>query len=174
MIMSPGVRRFALTIHIAASVGWLGAVGCFLALALAGLNSRDAQTVRAVYIASDLTTWSVIVPLGLASLVTGVVQALGTPWGLFRHYWVAAKLLLTALATGLLLLHTRPIRSMADAAARTELRADDLRGVRVQLAADAGAALLVLLGVTALSVYKPQGLTRYGWRKRREERLVLR
>ena len=172
--MTPGVRRFALTAHIVSSVGWLGAVGCFLALALVGLNSRDTHTVRASYLAADLTTRMVIVPLSLASLATGVAQALGTPWGLFRHYWVVAKLLLTVLATALLLLHTQPIRYMADVVAGSDLRAGELRGLRVQLVADAGAALLVLLAVTALSVYKPQGLTRRRWRKRREERLAPR
>jgi hypothetical protein len=40
----------------------------------------------------ELTTWIVIVPLSLAALLTGVVQSLGTPWGLFRHRWIVAKL----------------------------------------------------------------------------------
>ena len=31
-----------------------------------------------------------------------------------------------------------------------------------------GGALLVLLVVTALSYYKPRGMTRYGWRKQQE------
>lgn len=35
--------------------------------------------------------------------------------------------------------------------------------------ADAGAAMLVLLVATTLSVYKPRGLTRYGQRKLRED-----
>ena len=45
----------------------------------------------------------VIVPLAIASLLTGVVQALATPWGLFRHYWVVIKLFLTVFATLVLL-----------------------------------------------------------------------
>jgi hypothetical protein len=56
-----------------------------------------------------LTTWIVIVPLSLAALLTGVVQSLGTPWGLFRHRWIVAKLALTVVATVLLLVHTQPI-----------------------------------------------------------------
>ena len=46
----------------------------------------------------ELTGWYVIVPLCLASLVTGLVMSLGTRWGLFRHYWVLAKLLITIVA----------------------------------------------------------------------------
>ena len=42
--------------------------------------------MRGAYLAMDLIGWFVIVPLSLASLLTGLVQALGTTWGLFRHY----------------------------------------------------------------------------------------
>ena len=53
--------------------------------------------VRAAYPAMELAARFVIVPLAFASLLTGVIQSLGTPWGLFRHYWVLVKLLLTHL-----------------------------------------------------------------------------
>ena len=71
MTMRPRLRKFALTAHVTSSVGWLGAVAGFLAPAVAGLTSQDAQMVRAAYLAMDLTTWFVIVPLSLASLLTG-------------------------------------------------------------------------------------------------------
>lgn len=109
MPMTPGLRKFALTAHVVSSVGWFGAVAGFLALAIAGLMSPDAQIVRAVYLAMDLTARFVIVPLCLASLLTGLVSSLGTSWGLFQHYWVLVKLLLAIPSTILLLLHTRPI-----------------------------------------------------------------
>ena len=118
--MRPGVRKLALTVHITTSVGWFGAVVGFLALAVAGLISQDAQVVRGAYLAMDLITWFVIVPFCLASLLTGIVQSLGTPWGLLRHYWVLAKLILTVLATLILLLHTQPISYMANIAAETK------------------------------------------------------
>ena len=165
-IMTPRLRKLALTAHITTSVGWLGAVSVFLALAVAGLTSQNAQMVRAAYLAMDLTAWLIIVPLSLASPLIGVVQSFGTPWGLFRHYWVVAKLLITILATAVLLLHLQPISYIAGMAAETTLTSADLRGLRIQLIANAGAALLVLLVATALSVYKPQGMTRYGRSKR--------
>ena len=43
------------------------------------------------------------------SFSTGIVEGLGTPWGLLRNYWVVTKLVLTVIATLLLLLHTQPI-----------------------------------------------------------------
>ena len=162
MLMTPGVRKLALTAHVTSSVGWLGAVAAFLALAIAGLSSEDSQLVRAAYLTMELTGWFVIVPLSIASLLTGLVQSLGTTWGLFRHYWVVAKLVISVLATVILLVHMQPIGHMADVVRAATLARGEMGGLRIQLIADAGAAVLVLLIATALSVYKPRGLTAFG------------
>jgi hypothetical protein len=172
MVMAPSLRKFALTAHVTSSVGWLGAVAGFLALAVAGLTSRDAQMVRATYLVMDLTGWFVIVPLCIASLLTGLVSSLGTTWGLFRQYWVLLKLLITIPSTILLLVHMPPISYIAGVAAETALSGADLRGLRIQIVVEAGVALLVLLVATALSVYKPKGMTPYGWRKQHEQRAL--
>ena len=161
MAMTPSIRKLALTAHVTSSVGWLGAVGGFLALAIAGLVHQDTDTARAAYIAMDLTAWLVIVPLSIASLPTGLVMSLGTEWGLFRHYWVVAKLVITVLATIILLVHLQPIGHMADVVRATTLARGELAGLRIQLVADAGAALVALLLATVLSVYKPRGMTAY-------------
>src|SRR5579872_6398220 len=168
--MTAPVRKLALTAHVASSVGWLGAVAGFLALAVAGLSGHDERLVRAAYLSMNLMTWFVIVPLCFASLVTGIVQSLGTPWGLLRHYWVVVKLVLTALATFILLVHTRPIGYLAEVAAGRSPAGAGLGDMQRQLAGDAGVALVLLLTTTALSVYKPQGLSWYGWRRRNESR----
>jgi hypothetical protein len=165
MLMTSGVRKFALTTHVTSSVGWFGAVAAFLSLAIAGLASQNPQTVRAAYLSMELTTWAVIVPLSVAALLTGIVQSVGTPWGLFRHHWIVAKLGLTVLATVILLVHTQPIGRVAAVAAERMLSSADLRQLRIQLIADAAAALVALLVATTLSVYKPWGLTSYGRRE---------
>lgn len=170
MVMTPSIRKLALTAHVTSSVGWLGAVGGFLALAIAGLMHRDAETARAAYIAMDVTAWLVIVPLCIASLPTGLLMSLGTEWGLFRHYWVVAKLVITVLATLILLVHLQPIGHMADVVRATTLARGELAGLRVQLVADAGAALVALLLATVLSVYKPRGMTAYGKNRQYEQR----
>jgi hypothetical protein len=172
MLMNPSLRKFTLTAHITSSVGLLGAVAGFLALAVAGLTSQDAKMVRAAYLAMEVTAWFVIIPLTFASLLTGIVQSLGTTWGLFRHYWVLAKLLLTLLVSVVLLLQIELIGYMANAAAETTLSGADVRAARLSLMAHAGGGLLVLLVPAALSVYKPRGRTRYGERMRRAERTL--
>ncbi|GLW47513.1 hypothetical protein Stsp02_31750 [Streptomyces sp. NBRC 14336] len=170
MAMPPALRKLVLTAHVACSVGWLGSVAAFLVLAVVGLTGKAPQRVRGAYLAMEVTGWYVIVPLAFASLLTGLVQSLGTTWGLFRHYWVLAKLALTVLATFLLVLHMQVADHVAEAAALTSLSASDLGGMRVQLVFDAAAAVVVLLTNTALSVYKPRGITRYGWRIQQAQR----
>jgi hypothetical protein len=162
--MTPRLRKFALTSHVVSSVAWLGAVGAFLAMAVAGLNSQDSEMVKAAYLCMNLTGWLVIVPLSFASPLTGLLQSLGTTWGLFRHYWVLIKFLITIPATLLLLLHMQPVGHVARAVAQTTLVHGELAGLRLQLLADAVAAVVVLLIATTLSIYKPWGLTGYGRR----------
>lgn len=167
--MSPRVRKFALTAHITFSVGWIGAVAAYLALDVAVVTSQDAQTLRAAYLAMELTAYYVIVPLAIASLLTGLVMSLGTRWGLVRHYWVLISLLLTVLAVIVLLSETQTISRLAEIAADPATSSSDLRALPGTLPHSIG-GLLVLLVITALNVYKPRGLTPYGWRKLQKQR----
>ncbi len=165
MPMPPWLRKTALTAHIATSLAWLGAVASFVALAVTGLTTTDPGRAHAAYAANDVITTAIIVPFAFASLMTGIIQSVGTPWGLLRHYWVLAKMVITVPATGVLLLHTGPISALADPENATVLAAGQLHGLQVQVLADAGAAALVLLATTALATFKPRGMTRYGYRR---------
>ncbi len=121
----------------------------------------------------ELTARFVIVPLAVASLLSGIVQSLGTPWGLFRYYWVLAKLLLTTFATVVLLVKMPLIGYAARRAAEAASSSADLHTVGIQLAVHATGGMLVLLVITALSVYKPWGLTGYGRRKQQGRQYEL-
>src|SRR5258706_780477 len=96
--MTPRLRKFVLFTHITFSVGWFGAVVPYLALTIAGLTSHDVQVVRAAYFSMELIGWFVIVPFSIAALLTGLVQSLGTQWGLFRHSWLVVKVLLNLIS----------------------------------------------------------------------------
>lgn len=157
--MTPSIRKLLLTAHVTASVGWVGALSVFFAHALAGVLSDNEYVVRATSVAMGLTAWLVIMPLSIATLVTGVVQALGTAWGLLRHYWILYKLLLTAIATVVLLLKMQPISHLADAAAQAGFSSGDLVGLRTSLTVHAAGGLAVLLTALVLAVYKPSGRT---------------
>lgn len=165
MVMNPGLRKFTLSVHLTFSVGWIGAVFVYLALGVAALTSPQVQTVRAAWTAMELTGWYVIVPMAIASWLTGIVMALGTKWGLFRHYWVLISFLLTTLAAIVLVLHMPDVSVMAATAQGVE--GADLEALGGDLL-HPGLGLMVLLLVQILNLYKPQGLTPYGWRKQQQ------
>jgi hypothetical protein len=169
MIMTPGIRKLALTVHVITAVGWIGAIVAYLALGVSAVTSEDVQTVRAVWIGMEVTGWFAIVPLALAALLTGLVMSLGTKWGLFRHYWVLISLVLTIFSTVVLLLHMPTVSMLADMAQAAS--GADLAALGGDLF-HPSIGLLILLGITGLNVYKPRGLTRYGWRKQHEQRTV--
>ena len=171
VLMPPRLRKFALAAHLTSSVGWLGAVAGYIALDVAAATSQDARTLRAAYLAMELVARYVIVPLALASLLTGLLMSLGTKWGLFRHYWVLISLLLTIIVTVVLLVETQTIGYFADMAADPTTSGDDLRALGSTLVHSVGGTV-VLLVILALNVYKPRGMTRYGWRKQQKERKV--
>lgn len=168
MTMTPGVRKLALTAHVGSSVGWLGAVVAFLALAVAGVSADDARTVGSTYVTMDLMGRFVLVPMSVASLLTGLIQSVGTSWGVLRHYWVVVKLLITIVATVVLLVYTDTLRAMARVAADATV---DIALVRSPSpVVHAGGALALLLVALTLSVYKPPGRTAYGWRRHQQQR----
>lgn len=170
MIMSPGLRKLTLAVHLTLSIGWIGAVAAYIALDVAATMSGNAQTLRTAYLGMESISRYVIVPLAFASLLTGLVISLGTKWGLFRHYWVVISLVLTIVATVVLLVERQVISSYAEMAADPITSAEDLRALPGTLPHSV-AGTLVLLVVLVLNIYKPQGLTRYGWRRQQDERM---
>jgi hypothetical protein len=162
--MPTSVRKLALTSHVSLSIALLGAIASFLVLAIAGLTAGTADTLRETYPAMAVTTRFVIVPLALAALLGGTIQALGTRWGLFRHKWVVAKLLLTGFAVAVLLVKLPMIAFAARHALDGAGPDPAFSRAQIQLVAHAGAGLLVLLVPVILSIYKPWGMTRYGVR----------
>ena len=153
------MRRLILTAHIVTSVGWLGAVIAYLALDVAASASQDTATIRAAYLGMDLTIRTVIAPLAVVSVLIGIVSALTSQWGLFTHYWVLVKLLLTLFATLILLLEVQNIRWLAELASTSA----DPRNLPGSLVHSVG-GLIILLTIAILSVYRPRGLTPRGWR----------
>ena len=168
MTLPPRLRQAALVGHVTSSVGWLGAVVAFLVLAVVALHTADATTSRSLYVAMEVLGRAVLVPLALASLVTGLLQSLGTSWGLFRHWWVVVKLALTVLSTLVLVAYTTTLTAFADAARDPAGHLGVLPSTSPMV--HSGAAVVVLLAAVALSILKPKGLTRYGWRRQQAAR----
>lgn len=156
-MLRPTLRSLLLPVHVILGVGWAGAVAVFLALAVTGVGGDDV-IVRAAAIAMDVTARYVITPLSVAAPATGLLLALGTRWGVLKHYWLVFKLVLTIPSTALLTLHMGPIRQIADVAINGGPMAT-VAALRQQTALDASIALAVLVAVAALGVIKPRGTT---------------
>jgi hypothetical protein len=165
--MTPWLRKLTLTTHVTVSVGWVGAVLAYLALAIAAVASGDPQLVRAAFLSMEVIGWYVVVSSSVAALVTGQVQSLGTPWGLFRHRWIVTKLVLTVVATLVLVKHMPMVSRVVERATSSDA---DPGMVQIQLLVHAAGGVVVLIAITALSIYKPWGRTAYGRRKQLEER----
>jgi len=157
MTMTPRLNKLVLTAHITFSVGWLGAVAVFIVLAVTGLTTMDIQLSRSVLLSMNLSAWFVIIPFCLTSLFTGLVQAFGTKWGLFKHYWIVVKLFLTVVMTILLLLHMQPIDYLAGVSTKASFSNAQYAGQLLDIITKAGATILVLIAITTLSIYKPWG-----------------
>jgi small-conductance mechanosensitive channel len=166
MNMAPALRKLVLSVHLAFAVGWVGAVMAYIALAISAVTGEDTETGRAALIAMELIGWFVIVPLAVATVLTGLVMAMGTPWGLFRHYWVLVTLVLTIILTVVLVRHMPSVSSLADAARSGESMHSEMHSSEKEhTLLHASAGLVVLLGIMLLNMYKPRGLTPWGKHK---------
>lgn len=158
------LQRLMLAVHLAVSIGWIGALAAYIALDVTTVISDDPGRLRAAYGGMETIVETVIVPMAVAALVSGIAISLVTRWGLFRHYWVVVSLLLTAFATVVLLGEAGTVGALAGIAADQSTLPGDLAALDSTLVHSIG-GLVVLVVVLALNVYKPRGMTRYGWRE---------
>ncbi|HEX8032816.1 MAG TPA: hypothetical protein VF510_03170 [Ktedonobacterales bacterium] len=154
--LSPPWRKLLLSVHIIVSVGLLGSDAAVLVLCIAGARGSDPRTV---YPAAHLIATTLLVPLALLALATGLLQGLLTPWGIVRYWWVTIKLALTVAGIVLGTLVLVPTLSAAAASGTQALSVD-----RLGLVKDASAASIVLIVTVLLAVYKPFGRLRDRWR----------
>lgn len=170
--MNPRTRKALLTLHITCSAGWLGAVAAFLALSVVGMISLNPDQVRGAYLSMYLISRFVVIPLSLAAVTTGMTLALGSAWGLFRYYWIAMKFGLALFATFALLVHQFAVISVAatrvTGTTTAALFGADFEPLKTELVRAPSLALVVLLTIASLGVFKPWGLTPYGQRKPQE------
>lgn len=152
--LSRRARATLLTVHVAVSVGWLGLDGALVALEVTGLTAGDPVVQGGIAAAMGALAAWVLIPVVFTSLVTGVVLALSTPWGLVRHWWVLAKcaIAVTLTTTGLLLMLPR----------LDQVVAAEGEPVQMQTLLARSLALVLLLAATGISVVKPWGKTPHG------------
>lgn len=153
------VRRGALVIHVAVSVGWLGLTVGLLALGITAYTCDSAAMTQAAYRSMKVFGDWLVVPIALLTLISGVVLSLGTRWGLARYHWVWIKFWLTLVTVTA---STFALRPTIDAAADSGIPHHSLVAAPV-------VASTAYFFMTAISVLKPWGLTRWGEKRRGEK-----
>ncbi|MFH8618008.1 DUF2269 domain-containing protein [Streptomyces sp. NPDC017979] len=158
------VRRSLLVVHVCAAAGWLGLTLGLLALAVTALTTESTTTVGAAVRSMKVFTDWLVLPLALLTLLSGLVLAVGTPWGLARHRWVVIKFWLTLGTVTASVFALRPgvneaVETVSENAALAS-PTDLVAGPIVSLSA--------YLFMTVVSILKPWGPTRRGRRLRAE------
>lgn len=153
-------RQLLLTAHVLVSVGWNGvALG---QLALAVTASANDEIRHPAYELMHVLDRSLNIPLALLTLATGILISLRSRWGLLRHWWVAAKLVITVFAIifAALFMRTLIVRA-GHATADGSVQYDTPTAAIIT-----GACLMNALFITAtfLSTLKPWGRTGRGRR----------
>jgi hypothetical protein len=161
--LSPRSRKAILLVHIIASVALVGEVWGLVLLNLSATLTDDTGLAHAAYRLMAPLVFAGGIPLSLISLVSGIALGLGTRWGVLRHFWVAAKLvlLIATVLVGALLSNPE------DLAAATRGGAAPGAAQQWGQVAAVGGQLSMLLAATALSVFKPRVRRRFQRRSAR-------
>jgi hypothetical protein len=88
-------RKPLLVLHIAASVGLMGAVASGVLIAIAAATDRVEGD--SAYELMSLQSAVFGIPLSFASLLSGIALGSATKWGTLRYRWTTAKLALQLL-----------------------------------------------------------------------------
>jgi hypothetical protein len=153
------LRRALLTVHIVIAVAWIGVDLCVLVLAIVGSASGSATTQQSAFVVLGPIADLLLLPLPVLALVTGVAVASGTHWKLLRHYWVVVSLALTTIAAAAVVFALRPRMESASSRARAAGidPASAVGMLRQQIIVASSVALVVLVAVATINVYKPWG-----------------
>jgi hypothetical protein len=172
MRLSRRTRRFLVLLHVLSAVSWIGVDLVIGALSFSGLTTDDPRRMAIAYTALGMFAVPLLLTLGLLTLTTGVILGLGTRYGLLRYWWVAVKLVLNLVLTGLVLVALRP--ALVEGAAESTLvdptLPQRLAQVRFDMIFPPLVSTTTLLFAAWLGSYKPWGPTRRGKRALEAER----
>lgn len=143
-------RKLLLATHLIVGVGLIGAAAVLVTLGTAGLNDADPSTV---YPAMNRVAVTVVIPLASLALLTGIVQAAVSGWGLIRYWWVTLKLVFTASVVILTSIGLRP--KTANAADTANAGGTIAQADQLDLVLFPAIAATVLVTNVLLGIFKP-------------------
>ncbi|MGC7098269.1 PDR/VanB family oxidoreductase [Amycolatopsis lurida] len=160
--LSPRARKVWLTLHVGISVGWLGLSLGMVTLALTGLLAGTHAVRHGAYEIFHIFDLAIVIPSVVLTIITGLVVALGTPWGLVKHRWVLVKFVISLSIPAAAAVESRWVTELV---ARTADPVGEPGALGVSLVVVVGCFAVLLWTATTLSVIKPWGRTRWGRRE---------
>ena len=159
--LTGSARRLVRLGHLVAALGWFGVDVAFGVLVVTGFTSDDPGTVAASYRAIDIFVVPLLLVFGMTTLGSGLVLSIAGGWGIVRYWWVAAKLLINVILSGLVLvlLRSRVAAAGAEAVRVDVTLADRLGDLRVDLLFPPLVSGVALLAAALLGTFKPWGRT---------------
>ena len=153
-------RKGFLLAHIASAGAWLGIDVVLAVLVFTALLTEDGRVKALCFAALELfAVWPLLIT-GLVCLVTGVVLGLSSRYGLVRYWWVAVKLALNLVLTGLVLVALEPEVSQAAERARRFIAGEPATLAVGNLIFPPIVSPAALLTAMVLAVFKPWGRIR--------------
>ncbi len=149
-------RQLLVFLHVAVSVGWMGAGAANVVLAMTAGYTSSVEIRRVCYHMIDRIDLFVVIPLAFAALLSGVVLSLVTPWGLARYWWVLVKLVLTV---AVIVYSTFGLGGWVEQSIEATTAGGAASGVAGPLAYGAALNVVAFLFMTWASVAKPWGTT---------------
>lgn len=152
-------RRLLRAGHVVVAGGWFGLVVAMLVLGVTARTAASVELAASAYRLMARIGGAVIPPMAVATMLSGVVLSLVTPWGLVRHWWIVAKAVLglVVIVTAVSLTDSWITQAVADASVV------GAAGTRLVVASVVHLAMLAV--ATVISVDKPWGRTPVGRRR---------
>jgi hypothetical protein len=142
--------------HVLVGVGWFGITFAKLVLEIVAVRTADQDGTRSGLLFMQALDRAVFPPVALATLATGILLSVATAWGLFKHWWIVVKLVLTV---GVIVTGAAFIGAWTDAAVRGTTSGGS---ASLWLIGAAVVHVLMLGAATVISVLKPWGEVRPG------------
>lgn len=160
-------RKAVLVAHIVTAGAWIGLDVVMGVLVYQALTAVEVATRAVSSQALELVATWPLATVSLLCLGTGVLLGLGSPYGLLRYWWVAAKLAANVALCTLVLVVLRPGVTEAAEYGRALGVGEPLPGADLsQLVFPPVVSTTALVLAAVVAVYKPWGRIRRRPRRR--------
>ncbi|WP_427158512.1 hypothetical protein ACQFX9_22085 [Aliinostoc sp. HNIBRCY26] len=150
-----------ISLHVVTIAAWFGVALAMMLMALANLQTTNGDELYAINAMVKFLDDFVVIPMAIASVLTGTLLCWLTVWGFFKFYWVITKWIATTtliiFGTFWLGPWTNSMTAIADIertkALNNPLFMFDIHGVII----GGGIQLICLSAIIAISIIKPWG-----------------